>query len=189
MCLRFVFGSFVFVVLYLSISIALLTAWAFQKCSQLQHWYCIWFYMPKRYRQLRVKDLPIMHTWRLEWCNKAMEDWAWCCDWWLIEQTIYYHDDCAQFVTLLYFRWSDASWPLLKINHTLHLNFSISNFQFYRFGHNQCIHLQAWICFSKPVFIEILFQRHSAILIKLLTGSYVEVTATPLCSTTLLTYL
>ena len=54
-------------VLYLSIYIALLSAWAFQKCSRLKHWYCVRVNMPKRYRQLQVKDLPEVLTWRLEW--------------------------------------------------------------------------------------------------------------------------
>ena len=54
------------IVLYLSISIALLTAWAFQKCARSQHWYCVRVNTPKRYRQLQVKDLPKVLTWWLE---------------------------------------------------------------------------------------------------------------------------
>jgi len=54
-------------VLYLAIYIALLTAWAFQKGFQLQHWYCIRVNTPKRYRQLQVKDLLKVPTSRLKW--------------------------------------------------------------------------------------------------------------------------
>ena len=46
------------IALYLSISIVLLTAWAFQKCSRLHHWHCVGVYMPKRYR-------PKVPAWRL----------------------------------------------------------------------------------------------------------------------------
>jgi len=49
-------------VLYLSISIALLSAWAIQKQSRPQHWYCVRVNTSKRYRQLRVKDLPKVVT-------------------------------------------------------------------------------------------------------------------------------
>ena len=54
--------------LYLSISVALLTAWTFQKHSQLQigNWHCVGVYTPKCYRQLQVKDLPMVLTWQLE---------------------------------------------------------------------------------------------------------------------------
>ena len=38
-----------------------------QMRSQLQHWYCVGVNTPQRYRQLRVKDLPMVSTWRLEW--------------------------------------------------------------------------------------------------------------------------
>ena len=54
-------------VLYLSISIALLSAWAIQKRSRLQHWFCVGVNTPKRYGQLQVKDLLKVLTWRLEW--------------------------------------------------------------------------------------------------------------------------
>ena len=54
-------------VLYFSIYLALLTAWALQKCSRLQHWYWVGVKTPKRYRQMQVKDLPKVPTWRLEW--------------------------------------------------------------------------------------------------------------------------
>ena len=55
------------IVLYFSIYIALLKAWAFQKRSRLHHWYCIGANTLKDYRQLRVKDLPKVPTWRLNW--------------------------------------------------------------------------------------------------------------------------
>ena len=45
-------------VLYLSIYIALLTAWAFQKRSRLQHRYRVGVNTSKQCRQLWVKDLP-----------------------------------------------------------------------------------------------------------------------------------
>src|SRR6218665_1724356 len=64
-------------VLYLSISIALLTR-AFQKRSRPQQLNCVGVYTPKRHRQLQVKDLPKIRTWRLErdsnprpFCRKA----------------------------------------------------------------------------------------------------------------------
>jgi len=38
-----------------------------QRCSRLQHWYCVRVNMPKHYRQLRVKDLPKVPMWWLEW--------------------------------------------------------------------------------------------------------------------------
>src|SRR6218665_1539197 len=52
-------------VLYLSISIALLTACAFQKRFRPQT-LSVGVYMPKRYRQLQVKDLAKVPAWRLE---------------------------------------------------------------------------------------------------------------------------
>src|SRR6218665_3497202 len=62
--------SFLVIVLfvfYLSISIALLTACAFQKRSRPQLDTVTGVYTPKRYRQLRVKDFPKVPSWRLEW--------------------------------------------------------------------------------------------------------------------------
>ena len=50
---KFVF----FTVLYLSISIALLSARAIHKHSRPQHWCCVGFNTQKLYGQLRVKDL------------------------------------------------------------------------------------------------------------------------------------
>jgi len=50
------------IILHLSIYIALLIARAFQKLSRLKHWYCVGANMPKRYRQLRVKNLPYVKT-------------------------------------------------------------------------------------------------------------------------------
>ena len=38
-----------------------------QRRSRLQHWCCVEVHTPKRYRQLWVKDLPKVPTWRLEW--------------------------------------------------------------------------------------------------------------------------
>jgi len=55
------------IVLHLSIYIALLTAWAFQKCSRLRYWYCVRVNTPKCYRQMQVKDLPKVLAWQLEW--------------------------------------------------------------------------------------------------------------------------
>ena len=57
------------IVMYLSSYIALLSAWAFQKRSRLQHWqwYCVGVNTPKCHRQLQVKALPNVLTWRLEW--------------------------------------------------------------------------------------------------------------------------
>ena len=49
------------IVLYLSISITLLSAWAIQKLYRLQHLYRLGVNTSKRYRQLRVKDLPILY--------------------------------------------------------------------------------------------------------------------------------
>ena len=46
--------------------LAFLSAWTFQKRSRLHHWYCVGVNTPKRDRQLRVKDLPKVLTWRLE---------------------------------------------------------------------------------------------------------------------------
>ena len=51
------------IALYLSISIALFTAWTFPDHS---NWHCVGDYKTKRYRQLQVKDLPKFPTWRLE---------------------------------------------------------------------------------------------------------------------------
>ena len=55
------------IVFYLSISIALLSGWDIQKRYRLQHWYCVGVNTPKRYRQLRVKDLPKILMWQLQW--------------------------------------------------------------------------------------------------------------------------
>ena len=55
-----------YIVLYLSISIALLTACAFQSAPDHSNLHGIGVYTPKRYRQLQVKDLPKIPTWRLE---------------------------------------------------------------------------------------------------------------------------
>ena len=55
------------IVFYLFISIAHLSAWAIQKRSQLQHWYCIGVNTPKCYGQLWVKGLPKVLMWQLEW--------------------------------------------------------------------------------------------------------------------------
>ena len=38
-----------------------------QRRSRLQHWYCVGVNAPKRYRQLWVKDLAKIPTWRLAW--------------------------------------------------------------------------------------------------------------------------
>jgi len=38
-----------------------------QRRSRQQHWYCVGVNMPKRYRQLRVTNLPKVSTRRLEW--------------------------------------------------------------------------------------------------------------------------
>jgi len=54
------------IVLYLSISISLLTAKASQKRCRHSNWHCVRAYTPKRYRQLQVKDLSKVPTWRLE---------------------------------------------------------------------------------------------------------------------------
>src|SRR6218665_1480836 len=54
------------IVLYLSISIALLTACVFQKRSRPQKLTLSEFFPPKCYRQQLVKDLPMVPTWRLE---------------------------------------------------------------------------------------------------------------------------
>ena len=56
-----------YILLYLSISIALLSAWAIQKCSRPQHWYYVEDKTPRCCGQLQVKDLPKVLTWRLEW--------------------------------------------------------------------------------------------------------------------------
>ena len=57
------------IVLYLSISVALLTARACQKRFRPQHLCCVdtvSIYTPKCYRQRQVKDLPKIRTWQLE---------------------------------------------------------------------------------------------------------------------------
>ena len=56
-------------------SIALLSAWAIQKHSRLQHWYCIGVNTLKRYRQLRVKDLPKVPMWQVGF-EPATYHWA-----------------------------------------------------------------------------------------------------------------
>src|SRR6218665_3605203 len=57
---------FVCIVLYLSISVALLTACVFQKRSRPQKLTLSEFSLPKCYRQQLVKDLRMVPTWRLE---------------------------------------------------------------------------------------------------------------------------
>ena len=57
-------GSLPFI---LDISIAPLKSSTTRRCSRLQYWYCIGVNTPKRYRQLWMKDLPKVPTWRLEW--------------------------------------------------------------------------------------------------------------------------
>src|SRR6218665_1707494 len=54
------------VVLLLFISIALLTASVLQESSRPQKLTLCRVYTPKRFRQLQVKDLPKVPTWRLE---------------------------------------------------------------------------------------------------------------------------
>ena len=54
-------------IVFIHFHVVLLSAWAIQKRSRLQHWYCVWVNTPKRYRQLWVKDLPKVLAWRLEW--------------------------------------------------------------------------------------------------------------------------
>ena len=66
-CIVFIHWATLSIVLYLSISIALLSAWAIQELSRLQQWHCVKVNTPKRCRQQRVKDLPKVLTWQIEW--------------------------------------------------------------------------------------------------------------------------
>jgi len=52
------------------ISIAPLQFTTTQRRLQLQHWYWVGVNTLKRCRKLRVKDLPKIYIWRLEWDSK-----------------------------------------------------------------------------------------------------------------------